>query len=193
MKTRRFCTRAAGFVLSALFLQLFSASLIASPSPATPKAAKRATAEPTSAVGRIEVSRIGLNAPILEGTDLDVLAKGVGHFPKTPQPGHDGNVGLAAHRDTFFFPLRYIQLGDEITLTTPEGSFRYRVHKTWIVTPKHIEVVAPTEEPSLTLVTCYPFNLRGVNAPKRFIVRASRIEVADAATMTSQVARAKDF
>ncbi len=191
MKTRRFRTRAVGFILAVLSTPLFPAGLHAAPW-AAPKDTKRPAAEAVASIGRIEITRIGLNAPILEGTDQGTLKKGVGHFTRTPMLGNTGNVGLAAHRDTFFFPLRYIRIGDEITLTTTEGSHRYRVERTWVVTPKHIEVVDPTDEPSLTLVTCYPFNLRGVNAPERFIVRARRIEVTGT-TVLARLERAKDF
>lgn len=188
MKIRTFRMRAAGLALAAFSSQLFPAS---SQAAHAPREVKRGSAEST-AVGRIAIGRIGLDAPVLEGTTQEILKKGVGHFTKTPQPGGAGNVALAAHRDTFFFPLRYIRVGDEITLTNAEGAHRYRVEKTWVVKPKNIEVLDPTEAPSLTLVTCYPFNLRGVNAPERFIVRARRIEATDA-PQVAQLERAKDF
>lgn len=175
MKTRSWRTRALFFILFILFLQVFPAGLYPSPLPAIPKGAKRPNTENLVPMARITASRIGLDAPVLEGTDQETLKKAVGHFPRTPRPGQPGNVALAAHRDTFFFPLRYIRIGDEITLTTPDGSYRYQVDSTRVVKPRNVEVLNPTEESVLTLVTCFPFNLRGVNAPERFIVRARRI------------------
>ena len=90
-------------------------------------------------------------------------------------PGQVGNVGIAAHRDTFFRNLRDVRKGDELRFVTPEGTFSYEVESLKIVKPKNVEVLDPTPEPVITLVTCYPFNYVG-SAPNRFIVRARQVE-----------------
>lgn len=123
-------------------------------------------------VGRIEIPRLGVSAIIKAGTDARTLRLAVGHIPGTAFPGETGNVGLAGHRDTFFRRLRDIQSDDEIRLTTPEGSYSYRVERTDIVNPTDVWVLDPTEHASLTLVTCYPFTYVG-SAPQRFVVRAA--------------------
>lgn len=127
-----------------------------------------------SPLGRIEISTIGLTAMILEGTDTATLRRAVGHIPGTSLPGQEGNVALAGHRDTFFRPLRKIRENDEITLTTLYGSYRYRVESTRIVEPEDTAVLNESDEATLTLVTCYPFNFLG-SAPQRFIVRAHKV------------------
>jgi len=127
-----------------------------------------------SPLGRIEISSIGLAAMIMEGVDGRTLRHAVGHIPGTPQPGQQGNVALAGHRDTFFRGLRNIHKDDEITLTTLHGSYRYRVDSTQVVEPKDTQVLGATADDFLTLVTCYPFYFVGP-APKRFIVRAHKI------------------
>ena len=124
-------------------------------------------------LGRIEISAIGLEVMILEGTEDETLRRAVGHIPGTSLPGQNGNVAIAGHRDTFFRPLRNIQKDDEITLTTLNGSYRYRVDSTKIVEPEEIGVLYDSGGAILTLVTCYPFNFVG-SAPQRFIVRAHR-------------------
>jgi sortase A len=125
-------------------------------------------------LGRLEISSIGLAAVIMEGIDGKTLGVAVGHIPGTPLPGQLGNVGLAAHRDTFFRGLRKIHKDDEITLETLHGSYRYRVDSTRVVKADDISVLAATTDDFLTLVTCYPFYFVGT-APKRFIVRSHRI------------------
>lgn len=122
-------------------------------------------------VGRIEIPRLGVSAIIKAGTDARTLQLAVGHISGTALPGDEGNVGLAAHRDTFFRRLRDIELDDEIRVTTPEGVRRYRVERTHVVEPDDVWVLDPTGYPALTLVTCYPFSYIG-SAPQRFIVRA---------------------
>ncbi|MEO8594758.1 MAG: class D sortase [Candidatus Solibacter sp.] len=122
-------------------------------------------------VGRIEVPRLKLSAIVLEGSDSKTLSLGVGRIPETSEPGEPGNVVLGGHRDTFFRPLSGIREGDAIRLVTAEGSYRYSVDWTTVVDPEDNAVLKPTPQPSLTLVTCYPFHYVGP-APRRFIVRA---------------------
>ena len=63
--------------------------------------------------------------------------------------------------------------GDLITLETPRATDTYRIERIWIVAPTDVSVLDPTESPSITLVTCYPFYFVG-SAPQRYIVRAVR-------------------
>lgn len=122
-------------------------------------------------LGILQVPRLGLAVPFVEGADGAPLEKGAGHIPNTAFPGHHGNAGIAAHRDTTFRPLRFIQPGDDVVITTPAGTYDYKVSGTEIVQPQDGRVLHRTPNRSLTLVTCYPFFYAG-NAPKRFIVHA---------------------
>jgi len=122
-------------------------------------------------LGKIDIPEVGVSAMIAEGDDPRTLKRAVGHISGTALPGDPGNVVLAAHRDTFFRPLRKIQRGDAILLTTWSGSYRYRVESIRVVGPNDVGVLRPTSQPELTLVTCYPFYFVG-SAPKRFVVRA---------------------
>jgi sortase A len=98
----------------------------------------------------------------------------VGHLSGTPLPGEDGNVVLAGHRDTFFRALKDIREDDVVRITTPRGRFEYVVEATAVVEPTRTDVLGATAQPSVTLVTCYPFYLVG-DAPDRFVVRARLI------------------
>jgi sortase A len=125
------------------------------------------------ALGEIELTRIGVTAMILEGTDDRTLRRAVGHIPGTSLPGQPGNVGIAGHRDTFFRALRNVRQGDEITLMTLDGSYHYRVKSISVVEPEDTQVLDNSGGDILTLVTCYPFHFVGP-APRRFIVRAQK-------------------
>jgi sortase A len=129
---------------------------------------------PAGLVGRIAIPRVGISAVVAEGSDETTLRRAVGHIPGTALPGEPGNVGLAGHRDTFFRALRNIRAGDLIVLTTPRGEFQYCVVSIKVVKPKALDVLDPTAEETLTLITCYPFYFVG-SAPNRFIVRAERV------------------
>jgi len=127
-----------------------------------------------SLVGRLEIPGLRVSTIVFQGTGNHVLSEGVGHLDGSAMPGQPGNMVLAAHRDSYFRPLRNINKGDLIQVTTPSGIRTYKVDWTKIVAPTEISVENPTPKPSLTLITCYPFYYVG-NAPKRFIVRAEEI------------------
>ena len=139
-----------------------------------PVAPARASRIEGSMIGRVEVPRLGVSAIVREGVESGTLRRAVGHVPETALPGEPGNVALAAHRDTHFSPLRRIRRGDRVRIVTADGEHEYRVAATRIVKPEDVSVLDPTPTPTLTLITCYPFNFVG-SAPHRFIVRAEAI------------------
>jgi sortase A len=123
------------------------------------------------ALAVLELERLGIRVPVFEGTDDRTLNRGAGWIAGTAKPGGAGNVGIAGHRDGFFRGLKDVRAGDRVALRLPDRTMTYRVQRTEVVLPEEIRVLMPTDEPALTLVTCYPFYYVG-NAPQRFIVRA---------------------
>lgn len=122
--------------------------------------------------GVLVIPSLNLTIPIFAGTSELVLNRGVGWIEGTAMPGEDGNVGLAGHRDGYFRGLKDIKLGDTIEVRSVGRTQRYRVTALKIVDPTDVSVLDPTDEPSVTLVTCYPFYYVG-NAPQRYIVRGT--------------------
>jgi sortase A len=130
------------------------------------------SAPPTgSAIGRVKIPRIGLEAVVVQGDSDKVLRLAVGHIPGTALPGQAGNMVLAGHRDTFFRSLREIRAGDRIVIESPEGSYDYEVESASVVAPTDLAVLRNSGKKELTLITCYPFSWIG-SAPDRFVVRA---------------------
>jgi sortase A len=132
-----------------------------------------AAIHPGDPIGELAVPRLHLSAVIVEGDDEASLKVAVGHLPDTPLPWQRGNTAFAAHRDSFFRPLKGIKTGDIVQVSTQRGTLEYRVRETMVVNPEDVWVLDPTEGQTLTLITCYPFSYVG-HAPKRFIVRAER-------------------
>jgi sortase A len=122
-------------------------------------------------IGKLEAPTLHITTTVLEGSDDATLSRGSGHIEDTPLPGENGNVGIAGHRDTVFRPLKHAKAGDPLTLTTADHVYRYKITRTFIVSPEDVFVLDPTPGPTLTLVTCYPFEFVG-HAPHRFIVQA---------------------
>jgi sortase A len=131
-------------------------------------------AEKPAALAVLRVPRIGLEVPVLEGTDDATLDRGAGHIADTPEPGASGNVGIAGHRDGFFRVLKDVVAGDPIDLETLGGTRRYVVENVVIVSPSDVWVLDATPSDRLTLVTCFPFYYAG-SAPQRYIVRAAAL------------------
>jgi sortase A len=142
-------------------------------------------------VGLLEVPALDISTPVLEGTDSAVLFRGAGHVVGTALPHTPGNVAIAAHRDLQFRKLERIALRDEIVLRSSQGVYRYEVDDIHVTTPDDLSVLDDRRQPTLTLITCYPFRWVGP-APERFIVRGRLITALARAAGPSSVAGPHD-
>jgi sortase A len=120
----------------------------------------------------LRIPKIGLEVPVLDGTDDLTLNRAVGRIEGTATVETMGNIGIAGHRDGYFRGLKDVVVGDTIELETLTGELSFAIEKISIVKPTDVDVLAPTERPTITLVGCYPFYFVG-QAPQRYIVRAT--------------------
>lgn len=143
------------------------------------------------AIAILRIPKIQVEVPVLEGTDDLSLNRGVGHLIGTANPGENGNMAIAGHRDGFFRGLKDVALGDTIQVVAPSETQTYVIDRITIVDRTDVSVLAPRPRASLTLITCYPFYFIG-SAPKRYIVQASVV----AATIphdSGQLRLSRDF
>nr|MDT0515334.1 class E sortase [Streptomyces sp. DSM 41633] len=148
------------------------------PAPPTPSAQPAPPAEPAGPppypVGRafaeMYVPRFGPDwvKPVLEGTDPELLKKGLGHYAATARLGATGNFSVAGHRRTYGDPFKdfpELRKGDEVILKDAGTWYTYTVRGGPLRTlPTQVGVVAPVPEKSpfttpgryLTLTTCDP-------------------------------------
>lgn len=105
---------------------------------------------------RIFISKINLDAPILEGTTKEILRRGVGHFTSTSK--WDGNVVLAAHnrgyKYNFFQEIKRLEIGDIIEYQTEQGKRTYEVCGKEKIKETDLSILENTKENKLTLITC---------------------------------------
>src|ERR1700730_16417894 len=120
---------------------------------------------------RLQVPKLGYTAIVREGVGLDVLAAGPGHYPTSAWPGHQGNVGVAAH-NVNWIQFSELKPGDDLVLQTRYGTFRYRMTGSRIVTPDDTTVLHSQPDRQLTLTTCWPL-WAGQFATRRLVVFAS--------------------
>ena len=117
------------------------------------------TAAPNQAI-RIQIPAIEIDAPVVQGDGWEQLKKGVGQNRGSANPGQNGNVVLSAHNDVYGELFRFLdklQPGDQVVLYTQQRQYTYVVDRTAIVEPTAVEVMAPTENPTVTLISCYPY------------------------------------
>lgn len=128
------------------------------------------------AFARIVSKRARIDAVVLKGASQRQLALGPGWITTTDLPGATGNCAISGHRVTHGHPFRHldrVKKGDTIDIYSSFRRYRYEVDRILRLTPAHIEVIAHTEEPRLTLTTCDPPG----SAVKRLIVQARLVEV----------------
>lgn len=129
------------------------------------------TPSPEQAV-RIEIPAIEVAAPVVQGDGWEQLKQGVGQHIGTANPGQAGNMVLSAHNDVFgeiFRHLDKLQPGDTVTVFTNIRSYTYEIEEEpQVVEPTFIEAIATTSNPTLTLVSCYPYLVNS----QRIVVKA---------------------
>lgn len=104
-------------------------------------------------LGVIRIDKINYEGLVYEGTSLDTLSKGVGHFENTPY--FNGNVGLAAHNYKKVWGKLYtLQEGDTISYISYLGSKKYTVKNVSIINETDWSKLENTDENQLTLITC---------------------------------------
>jgi sortase A len=134
----------------------------------------------------VRIPRFGASyaRPVLQGTDHPTLGKGVGHYVGTAMPGVVGNFATAGHRTTYGKPyadIDKLRTGDFIVVETKVSYVVYAVVRHVIVTPDHIEVVAPVPQrpgvaPTqawMTMTACNP----KYSASQRYVVFAKLVKV----------------
>ncbi|WP_182199675.1 class D sortase [Paraliobacillus salinarum] len=131
---------------------------------------------PNEKVGKLQIPSIDAELAIVEGTDPDDLAEGVGHYSGSAYPEQNDQIVLSGHRDTVFRSLGEVKLGDTFTIQLPHGDYTYEMVDSKIVDADDTSIIkstAPDEE--LVISTCYPFSYVG-NAPDRYIIYAKPIQ-----------------
>lgn len=118
----------------------------------------------------VQIESLDIYATIVQGDGWEQLKKGVGQHLGSANPGEKGNIVLTAHNDVFgsiFRHLDKLKPGDEVIIYTSHKAYIYLVTGTEIVEPTQVEVMAPTEEPTITLISCYPYMINN----KRIVVK----------------------
>ena len=122
----------------------------------------------------LRIPDLGLEVPVYATSSDLHLNRGAGLIEGMGLPDKGGNLGIAGHRDGFFRVLKDVAPGQKIEIETKNRLHVFRVVSTEVVDPTDLRPLADTADPTITLVTCYPFYFLG-HAPQRFIVRGTYV------------------
>lgn len=132
---------------------------------------------------RIVIASIGLDAKVVDvgivqqngKPTWDTAAFAVGFYQGTALPGTIGNTVMAGHisspiskKGDIFRHLPEVRIGDQIDVFSADRKVSYQVSELRVVPPTAVQVMAPTPDATLTLLTCYPDNVYS----KRLVVVA---------------------
>lgn len=122
-----------------------------------------------SVIGVVKIEKIGFEGLVFEGTSLETLSKGVGHFESSRII--DGNVCLAAHNYSNMWKKLYtVSNGDIIEYACSLGYKKYKVSDIKEIEDTDVSVLENTQDNMITLITCVK------NVPtKRLCVQAKEI------------------
>jgi sortase A len=127
----------------------------------------------THPVARLSAPGQGAEVLVLAGASGRTLAFGPGHLDGSAQPGDPGNAIITAHRDTHFRFLRHVAPGDELSVERADGGTRhFRIRRAFVADYRALSLPRTTDVPTLTLVTCYPFDALVPGGPLRYVVVA---------------------
>lgn len=105
---------------------------------------------------------------VVEGIDLENLARGPGHYPQTALPGEIGNFAVAGHRATHgepFAQFEALEIGDDVVVETADQWYTYQIVKIqypvpvssgWALDPNPLDLGSPPTKSMMTMTTCHP-------------------------------------
>ena len=121
----------------------------------------------------IKIPKIDVDLPVYFGDTLEILKKGVGHSSGSYFPGEGGSIVYMGHNSrTVFRRFSELQVGNEITVTTTYGEYKYKIYDMQLIKETDLDKIPIQKEKEILMVyTCYPFNNIGY-ATQRYVVYA---------------------
>jgi sortase A len=129
----------------------------------------------------ISIPAVGLDTAVVEVTSYVTQISGssvitwevsnwaAGHNDTSASPGEGGNIVINGHdARKIFYPLHSVEIGDEVVVTSPGGTFTYVVKEIHLRKEQGMPLeerlavgmfMAPMGEERLTLITCWPYGV----------------------------------
>jgi len=127
----------------------------------------------TSPIAKMTVARLGKELILLKGVDPTSLAFSAGVMHQYSKLTSTSPFVIAGHRDTHFRFLKDIIMQDIISLTDKNGINQlYQVQSMEIVDSEESAMLIDEQDPSLVLITCYPFDALQAGGSLRYVITA---------------------
>lgn len=152
---------------------------------------------PTYSVAKtiMTIPKINVSVPIVWDINFDQihsnLDNGVVHYVETAHPGEIGNVFIVGHSSDYvwskgkykniFALLPKLSIGDNIYISYQGKEYIYQVYNSKITSPTAIDIIEPTPDAELTLMTCWPVG----TSQKRYVVQTKLISPAPVGKQTT--------
>jgi sortase A len=92
------------------------------------------------------------------GTWALLNSRSMVHYSGTPNPGQQGNVIIAFHREPDFQYINELNVGDTISIQNRAcQTYVYKVTQRWDLSPNKVSQLGPTTGHELTMITCDPW------------------------------------
>ncbi len=131
----------------------------------------------THPVARMEVPRLEQELILLQGADPSSLAFSAGVMHQYSSLVNNKPFVVAGHRDTHFAFLQDIVMKDIISLTDKNGINQlYQVEQMEIIDSEDNAMLIDEQDPSLVLITCYPFNALQAGGSLRYVITAKLLQ-----------------
>ena len=152
-----------------------TATPTASPSASPSASAKPSSGKQTDTFCTLTIG--GKDIPVRYGVDEKTLEKSPGYLPSSALPGTEGTCAIYGHRNrNHFKTLKDAEVGDSIKVTMADGTvYTYAITDITIYESTSDWTLPATDEKTLVLVTCYPFQYSG-HAPGKCVVTAQKRE-----------------
>ena len=164
---------------------------VAAPTPGCALPPAKGSVHPGDVLGVLEIPRLKMTAPVVEGVDEKQLSVAVGHLDTSAWPGSKGTSVLAAHDVTWFSRIDHLKPADEFTLKHGCAVDTYRVREHKVV--KKGSPLYHADKPQVVLETCWPTTaLYWTN--ERYLVFADLVDTQVAmSTATEKLAEGDPF
>jgi len=127
----------------------------------------------TSPIAKMTVERLNKELILLQGVDPTSLAFSAGVMHQYSNLTNNKPFVVAGHRDSHFNFLKDMIMKDIISLTDKQGINQlYQVEKMEILDSKESAMLIDEHDPSLVLITCYPFDALQAGGSLRYVITA---------------------
>ncbi len=120
--------------------------------------------------GELIIEDCGIKVPLFFGDGDLQLNNGVGIYTGSSIPGYGKPILVAGHNVTYFNGLKYAKEGQIVLIRTSYGNYRYEI--TGVEVHDKDDTSAydlGAEEETLTMYTCYPFDMVGLTPNRCFV------------------------